>query len=266
MEKLVFITGQLVMEIRTRQLQAEGSRRLIGGTSIVPGGRSYRQARFAKELGYSVILLGRLGDDYYGRTILQSLSSLGIGTQFIEISRSEYTGLSFEVDGGAGSPPLAYFDPGASVGAGDFRLPIRSYLPLCDIALINQWFHPDLSGKILRQAEKSSIPTVYVCSMPPREAPPHGVDYLFLDLSERAAGDGEGDVRQAGALQVRRGTLVWSGGRLRAVNPAGREILRLELDPRRNGDDIVTRLMASIIQGTELGEMALQAGRAPEGG
>lgn len=263
MQKLVFITGQLIMEIRARAHRAEGNRRLIDGTSILPGGRTYRQALFAKEEGYSVILLGRLGDDHYGKTILQSLSAVGISTQFIEINRADYTGLSFEVIEAQGAAPLVYFDPGASVGQGDFQTPIQSYLPLCDAVLINQWFHPDACTRIVRQAQEHMIPTIYVCSTPPRDGGALEVDYLFLDQSEQA--DPLPPIPKSVGPRVLQGTYLWSGGRLRSFNARGRETAKLDLDPAMNSDRIVTRLMDSIIQGREIDESALRS-RGAQGG
>jgi hypothetical protein len=257
MGKLVFITGQLVMEIRARQARSDGSRRLVEGTSIVPGGRSYRQALSAKKQGYNVILLGRVGDDHYGQTILHSLAGLGVSTQFIQASPGEYTGLSFEVTESAGAAPLEYFDPGASVGPGDFQLPIQRYLPLCDAVLINQWFNPETCLDIARQAAEHHIPTLYVCSAPPRDCGDLVVDHLFLDASRRP--DAAQGGHEAGGPGARRATYIWGGGLLRVLGAQGREMQRLPLDPEADADRVVTLLMGAVAGGRELDASAFEA-------
>lgn len=249
MERLVTIVGQLIVEIKADEVKQLGSRHLIGGTRIVPGGRSYRQARYCKAQGYNSILLGRIGDDYYGKVILDSLNRLGISTQFVEVSKSEYTGLSFEIRTSGQTAPNVYFDPGASTGLGDFQYAIQNYLSLCDLIVINQWVHPALTAKVLELAGKHSIPTLYVCSDPPRESPP-AVDYLFLESSAN------GQVADTGSVQARRGLFLWREGQLSAFLPNGGEAYRLELNRQWDGDFLVARLLQSLSSGARLEETA----------
>jgi hypothetical protein len=250
MERLVSIVGQLIVEIKADEVSRLGSRHLIGGTRIVPGGRSYRQALCAKEQGYNSILLGRIGDDHYGKIILDSLNRLGISTQFVEVSRSEYTGLSFEVTSPPQASPSVYFDPGASTGPGDFQYPIENYLSLCDLIIINQWVHRDLSAKVLKLAEENRIPTLYACSAPPRESP-LAVDYLFLESAS-----GNGDSVECGSVQARKGLFDWRGGTLSAFLPNGEQVYRLEMGSKCDGDSLVVRLMQSLSSGARLEETA----------
>ena len=235
MARLVAIAGQLIVEIKCEQVSELGGRHLIANTRILPGGRSYRQALYAKQQGYSTILLGRIGDDHYGKLILDSLNGLGISTQFIEVSRNEYTGISFEVRGAAEAAQSVFLDPGASTGRGDFQYAIQNYLTLCDAIIINQWLHPGLSAKVLELAERSSIPTVYVCSTPPRDSP-LSVDYLLLETLAT------GEPLDAGSLKARKGLFRWSGGELSAFLPNGDRVYKLELNKDWDGDYLAIRL------------------------
>jgi len=239
MERLVSIIGQLIVEIKANEVSEQGGRHLIADTRIVPGGRSYRQALYAKEQGYNSILLGRIGDDHYGKIILDSLNGLGISTQFIEVSKSEYTGISFEVQKTKDATQSVFFDPGASTGRGDFQYPIQNYLTLCDVIIINQWLHQGLSAKVLELAEKNSIPTVYVCSTPPRERP-FAVDYLFLESASN------GGVVDSSSMQARKGLFLWSAGELSAFLPNGEQVYKLKLNRDWDGDYLVIRLMRSL--------------------
>ena len=247
MERLVAVVGQLIVEVKCEELSEQGGRHLIANTRIVPGGRSYRQALYAKQQGYSTILLGRIGDDHYGKLILDSLNALGIGTQFVEVSKNEYTGISFEINRKKAAAPSVYFDPGASTGRSEFHYLLRDYLTLCDVILLNQWLHPAMSARVLDMAAKSSIPTVYVCSAPPQDKPLE-VDYLFL---EAASGPPE-----AGSVHVRRGCFLWSGGELSAFSPGGQLVYKLQLDRDWDGDYLVIRLMRSLSGAARLEETA----------
>jgi ribokinase len=249
MARLVSIVGQLIVEIKSSELSGQGGRHLIGNTRIVPGGRSYRQALYAKEQGYNSILLGRIGDDHYGKIILDSLNGLGISTQFIEVSKSEYTGISFEVQEAGGARQSVFLDPGASTGRGDFQYPLQNYLTLCDLIIINQWLHQGLSAKVLELARDSSIPTVYVCSSPPREKS-FAVDYLFL---EAAANGEEVDFS---SVQARKGLFLWRDGELSAYSPNGEQVYRLMLDRKWDGDYVVVRLLPSLSANARLEETA----------
>ncbi len=259
MERLVAVAGQLIVEVKCEELSEQGGRHLIGSTRIVPGGRSYRQALYAKQQGYSTILLGRIGDDHYGKIILDSLNALGIGTQFVEVSKSEYTGISFEIHRKLDGAQSVYFDPGASIGRGEFHYLLQDYLILCDVILLNQWLHPAVSARVLDMAAKSSIPTLYVCSAPPRDKPLE-VDYLLLEGAEAAEG-AEGGVRaaeppEAGAVRVRKGCFRWSGGELSAFSPEGRRVYKLELDREWDADYLAIRLMRSLSGTARLEETA----------
>jgi sugar/nucleoside kinase (ribokinase family) len=252
MERLLAIVGQLIVEIKADELSSQGGRHLIANTRIVPGGRSYRQALYAKEQGYSTILLGRIGDDHYGKIILDSLNALGISTQFIEVSKNEYTGISFEVNSRDAAQSV-FLDPGASTGRGDFQYAIQNYLTLCDVIIINQWLDQGLSAMVLDLATRTSIPTIYVCSTPPKDKP-LAVDYLFMESGSNV------DLMEAGSLQARKGLFYWSDGELSAFMPNGDQVYKLKLNRDWDGDYLAIRLMRSFSGSARLEETAEFAG------
>ena len=245
MARLVSIAGQLLVEIKTDEVNEQGGRHLITNTRIVPGGRSYRQALYAKDQGYNSILLGRIGDDYYGKLILESLNGLGISTQFIEVSRSGYTGMSFEVHRCEGEKQSVFFDPGASTGPGDFQFPIQNYLALCDVVILNQWSPEGLSSRMLDLAEKNEIPTFCVGSSPLRDKAV-SVDYFFLESASN------GEMVDLSHLQARKGLFLRSDGELNAWLPSGRQLYKVRLQKEWDGDYLVIRLMHALLQGARL--------------
>lgn len=69
----------------------ETSKRPVKGESVVgisfamaPGGKGANQAMQAALLGANVWMVGRLGDDTFGESILKSLSDAGVNTEYIK--------------------------------------------------------------------------------------------------------------------------------------------------------------------------------------
>ena len=202
---------------------------------------------YAKQEGYSTILLGRIGDDHYGKIILDSLNGLGISTQFVEVSKNEYTGISFEINRRQEAAPSVYFDPGASTGRGDFHYLLEDYLALCDVIILNQWLHPELSARVLEHGGQERHPHRVRLLRPSRDKPLE-VDYLFLEAAA--------SFRESGAVQVRKGLFLWSDGELAAYSPGGEQVYRLQLDRKWDGDYLAIRLMRSLSGTPRLEETA----------
>lgn len=254
MEKLIFIAGQLHVEIRARELDGQqGYKRIITDTSITLGGRAYRQAIYSKELGMNVILLGRIGDDDHGKMIHESLVKVGISTRYIEEIRHEHTGISFEVQ--SEHQKQFYFDPGANLGHSDFKIPIDYYLHLCDAVIVNKWCSLELRNEVLQAAQVNSIPNIYVQSgLPHDEEKNLPIDYLFLDFS----------IENQNLLQtinlkdylIRKGIFVFKKGEITTISPNGAECYILNLPVELNADFVVTRIMATLTPRIKLSDTA----------
>lgn len=66
----------------------------------VPGGKGSNQAMAAALLGAEVTMVGRVGDDAYGHTLVNGLKEVGVKTRYIVFDKEEQTGFDpIMVDG-----------------------------------------------------------------------------------------------------------------------------------------------------------------------
>lgn len=253
MERIVFIAGQLNVEIECREAAVNPGRTLVKDTRITLGGRAFRQAMCSKSLGMNVILLGRVGNDHHGKMILESLAKAGISSRYVEEAETGRTGLSVRIlaEGGLRHE---YFDPGANLGEIDYQIPIEYYLHLCDAIVVNKWCSLSLRKTILATAREHTVPCVYVHSgtMDDEE---RGLvlDFLFLDGTEDAAVNTPGSYA---GYTINRGVFIFSPGNLRLLSPQGDEVYAAAVPEGLDADSVVARLAANLFPETKLRETA----------
>ena len=73
----ITVAGSLNMDfvVQVQKLPQPGETVLGGGFVTIPGGKGANQACAAGRLGGRVRMLGRVGDDVFGRQLLESLGS-----------------------------------------------------------------------------------------------------------------------------------------------------------------------------------------------
>jgi hypothetical protein len=245
MEKLVFIAGQLNVELQFQESAVQsGNKKIITDPAITLGGRAFRQAVFSKELDMNVILLGRIGDDYHGKMIRESLEKAGISTQYIKEAPNETTGMSIEINSRT-HPKESYFHPGANMGQDEFKMPIDYYLHLCDAVIVNRWSHFNLRSRVLQAAQMNSVPNIYVRSgIPVPEEKNLPIDYLFLDFSEE-----DSPIIATFNMKdysIQKGIFIYQKGEFIALAPTGEERYRSKIPSELNADFIVTRIMVTL--------------------
>ena len=84
----ILVVGSLVMDLiveTTRFCQAGET--VIGcGFSTAPGGKGANQALQAARLGAKVTMVGRVGNDDFGKNLIRSLQESGVDTQYVFIT------------------------------------------------------------------------------------------------------------------------------------------------------------------------------------
>jgi hypothetical protein len=254
MGKLIFIAGQLNVEIHTQETGIHsGSKKIVAEPRITLGGRAYRQAMYSKDLGMNVILLGSIGDDYYGKLIRESLEKAGISTSYIKDFHDKNTGMSIEICS-ENRQIRRYFSPGANLNDGEFQVPIDYYLHLCDAVIVNKWCNFNLRQQILQAAHNNSIPNIYVRSgFPDEEEQNLPIEYLLLDFSDKES-DAVIESLKMKSCPVQKGIFIRMKGEIIVLAPTGEEFCRVDAAPESNTDWIVSRIMAKLDPKIKLNE------------
>lgn len=85
------------------------------GTTLLraPGGKGANQAVAAVRAGSDVSFVGRVGNDEYGKALLQALGSVGVRTQQVQVDRDHPTGIALITVDAAGENQIVVI-PGAN--------------------------------------------------------------------------------------------------------------------------------------------------------
>lgn len=94
MKKRILVIGSLNMDmvIEMRRMPSIGETVMGDNLAYVPGGKGANQAYAAGKLGGQVTMLGCVGADSMGDSLLESLSGAGVHTEYIGRSRTQPTG------------------------------------------------------------------------------------------------------------------------------------------------------------------------------
>jgi ribokinase len=92
----ITVAGSLNMDfvVQVQKLPQRGETVMGGGFVTIPGGKGANQACAAGRLGGRVRMLGRVGDDVFGRQLLDSLASAGVDTRSVRVSAATPSGVA----------------------------------------------------------------------------------------------------------------------------------------------------------------------------
>lgn len=92
----IIVVGSINMDLvfRTHQLPRPGETRTGHSFRQVPGGKGANQAVAAARLGAQVSMVGRIGDDSFGQTLISGLNETGIDTRFVKVTSNCSSGLA----------------------------------------------------------------------------------------------------------------------------------------------------------------------------
>ena len=90
----VVVIGSINMDLvcRTPRIPAAGETVLAGDLTTVPGGKGANQAVAAARLGGDVHMVGRVGDDPFGRRLLQGLRDNRVGAGHVAVTEDVSSG------------------------------------------------------------------------------------------------------------------------------------------------------------------------------
>jgi len=92
----ITVAGSLNMDfvVQVERLPQPGETVLGGGFVTIPGGKGANQACAAGRLGGRVRMLGRVGDDVFGRQLVESLAGAGVDTKAVRASEGTPSGVA----------------------------------------------------------------------------------------------------------------------------------------------------------------------------
>src|SRR5690606_35873736 len=111
----IVVVGSLNADLvaRTERCPEAGETALGEGFATHCGGKGANQAFAAARLGGSVAMLGRVGDDAFGRAQLRNLESAGVAIEGARIHPGATTGVALIIVDGAGENRIVVV-PGAN--------------------------------------------------------------------------------------------------------------------------------------------------------
>lgn len=94
--KKIVVVGSINMDLimETPRLPALGETLLGGPFSTAPGGKGANQSAACARLGAAAVHIGRLGDDLFGRQLLEVLQDEGIDTSAIAVTAGTNSGVA----------------------------------------------------------------------------------------------------------------------------------------------------------------------------
>jgi ribokinase len=165
------VVGGLNMDIHLfgGEDRAEDGAYLAERYLIEPGGKGSNQARAAAHLGADVVLVGRVGDDEFGRLCVDATTSVGVDTTHVVPTSEQRTGFVVIqlVDG---SHRSLVFTPGANtLLSWDDVVPALDTLARCDVVITQSEVPGETVDRLIDWSRSSSVP-VYLDPASPQQA------------------------------------------------------------------------------------------------
>ncbi len=92
----VVVVGSLNMDlvVRVPHMPIPGETILGENFKNIPGGKGANQAVGAARMGAQVTMIGRVGNDEFGKTLIKNLANEGVDTSHISVDEKEATGIA----------------------------------------------------------------------------------------------------------------------------------------------------------------------------
>ena len=92
----IIVIGSLNMDMvmRTSRMPDAGETIVGEGFFLSPGGKGANQAVACAKMGADTWLIGKVGDDLFGRSLLENLRNYGVSTKYVKIEPNVTTGVA----------------------------------------------------------------------------------------------------------------------------------------------------------------------------
>ncbi len=170
--KPIVVVGSLNMDLvmRTSRVPAGGETLNGHGFSTLPGGKGANQAVACARLGGKVVMIGQVGNDSFGKTLLEGLVTDGIDTDSIRQTSEVGTGVAVILvddagqnrivlaSGANGALAASDIENAASVIQGAAMLIVQLEVPMAAVQRAVEIAHEALVPVLLNPAPAAIVP------------------------------------------------------------------------------------------------------------
>ena len=213
----IVVIGSINMDlvVKTKSIPAPGETVSGEDLRLIPGGKGANQAVAASRLGVSVDLVGRVGGDAFGKTLITELEAQGVGVDYIQRDVHAASGTALIVVDASGENSIV-ISPGANGRVSPFDVDrVEMRLAGAKILLLQLEIPVKTVAHALQLAQKHGVKTI-LNPAPAGDLSPEmyaGVDILAPNETELAALtgvqlDGRESIETAAKLLLERGPKV----------------------------------------------------------
>ena len=278
----ILVVGSLVMDLTVNTERFPGPGATVLGKSFrtAPGGKGANQAVQAARLGAEVTMVGKVGDDDFGRSLVRSCRESGVNTEFISVSPEVSSAVGDIIletgeDGETGNRIIVVPGANMTITPGDVAF-LKDTVGRYDMVMLQLEIPMAVNEAVARYAFEKGVP-VMLNSAPSAPLSPELLSRLtYLSPNEHEAADLTGipirkagksvdrdDVKKAVGSLLSRGVknVVITLGNAGAVIAGGGEFIYRPcvdvvkvLDPTAAGDSFVGAFATGVCAGMDHGQ------------
>lgn len=174
----IAVVGSINMDLvaRTRRMPLGGETLLGSDFHMVPGGKGANQAVAVARAGGHVKLVGRVGDDIFGKQLLKNLEDNGIDTTFVNTAVGTATGVAIILVDDHGENSIVVV-PGANDHVSSLDIEAaRPTLETARVVLLQLEIPLETVEQVIRVAKRAGVPVI----LDPGPARPLAPDLLTM--------------------------------------------------------------------------------------
>lgn len=175
----VLVVGSFMMDlvVRTKRMPKEGETVVGEEFGRAPGGKGANQAVAAARLGANVTMVGRVGNDLFGKDQIESLNASGVDTRYIIMDDEAPTGVGSITLDSSGNNRIIIV-PGANMRVTPADVDkARPAFEAADIVLLQLEIPDEANQRALEIARQLGKPVIF------NPAPAHSLDDSVLRMA-----------------------------------------------------------------------------------
>ncbi len=171
----VFVAGSINMDVVATADRHPQLGETVAGREVLyfPGGKGANQAVAAAKLGAATMLIGKLGEDGFGRNLRTFLAAQGVDLAFVQDTPAAHTGTAVITVANADNTIVVIPGANALLSAADVTMPL---LAKGDVAVSQFEIPPPTIGAFFARARAAGAATIL------NPAPALAFDRELLDL------------------------------------------------------------------------------------